>query len=201
MQVHSSYASLGRDFKTTFDDLVKDLNEQQADNERLHREVLAADTTLIEANKASQAALEHVVTEEKEKSAADRQLLMTQITALITANADAQERRLDEKLANVSAGINTAAVTFESKRGAYTEGVGAWSNRSRDILTGVAKSRDAVKMKIKSDFAVRCYPLLSTSMSLTSLRRPLLSTPPRLKTQPPLSTQAQSRLSKGRWRI
>jgi kinesin family protein 11 len=53
-QVHSSYASLGRDFKTTFDDLVKDLNDQQAENERLHQQVLDANVALIAANKTSQ---------------------------------------------------------------------------------------------------------------------------------------------------
>ncbi|KAI8937543.1 hypothetical protein NX059_005261 [Plenodomus lindquistii] len=176
MQVHASYASLGRDFKTTFDDLVKDLNEQQADNERLHQEVLEADTTMIEASKASQAALEQVVAEEKQKSAEDRQQLLTQITALITANADAQEKRLDEKLASVSAAISAANVTFESKQDAYTEGVSAWSNRSRDILAGVSKSRDAVKTKIKSDFAAATEQSTSIKDTTTSVHASTVKT-------------------------
>ena len=201
-QVHASYASLGRDFKTTFDDLVRELNDQQADNERLHREVLEANTTLIAANKVSQAALEQVATDEKEQSAKDHQQLLAQITALITANAEGQEKRLDEKLANVSAGVRAATVTFESRQNAHSEGVNVWSNRSRDILASVAKSRDAVKLKIKSDFAVRYKLSVSTSsMVLIRSRRPLRSTPPRSETQLPPSTQAQSRLSKDRWRI
>lgn len=168
-QVHSSYASLGRDFKTTFDDLVKDLNEQQAENERLHQHVLDANAALVKANKASQGQIAHIVDEEKHKSAEERHRLLTQITALISATADAQEMRLDEKLSNVSEGINAANATFETKQGAYTEGVYAWSTRSQDILAGVSKSRDTVKTKIKSDFAVSCICLFKLRKILTLL--------------------------------
>jgi kinesin family protein 11 len=200
-QVHTSYASLGRDFKTTFDDLVKDLNEQQAENERLHQHVLDANTALVKANKASQGQIAHIVDEEKQKSAEERQRLLTQITALISATADAQEMRLDEKLSNVSEGISTANTVFETKQGAYTEGVNAWSNRSQDILAGVSKSRDTVKTKIKSDFAVSRTYFPSPSQTLTFYDRLLLSIRRRSRTQQPLCTQALSRLSKPRWHI
>lgn len=153
-QVHSSYASLGRDFKTTFDDLVKDLNEQKAENERLHQQVLDANAALVKANKNSQGQIAHIVDEEKQKSAEERQRLLSQITALIGATADAQEMRLSEKLSNVSEEIGAANAAFESEQDKYTEGINAWSTKSNDILAGVSKSRDAVKTKIKSDFAV-----------------------------------------------
>ncbi|EMD89991.1 hypothetical protein COCHEDRAFT_1106217 [Bipolaris maydis C5] len=153
-QVHSSYASLGRDFKTTFDDLVKDLNDQQAENERLHQQVVEANTALIEAHKASEGQLAKLVDEEKQKSAEDRQELLAQITALMTANADAQEKRLEERLSAVRGEIAAANTAFEAKQSAYSEGVNAWSDKSRDILAGVSKSRETVKTKIKSDFAV-----------------------------------------------
>jgi kinesin family protein 11 len=200
-QVHTSYASLGRDFKTTFDDLVKDLNEQQAENERLHQHVLDANTALMKANKASQGQIAHVVDEEKQKSAEERHRLLTQITALISATADAQEMRLEEKLSNVSEEISTANAAFETKQGAYTEGVNAWSNRSQDILAGVSKSRDTVKTKIKSDFAVSCAYFPSPSQTLTFYDRLLLSIRRRSRTRQPLCMQALSRPSKLRWHI
>jgi kinesin family protein 11 len=153
-QVHASYASLGRDFKTTFDDLVKDLNEQQAENERLHQQVVEANTALIEANKASEGQLAKLVDEEKQKSAEDRQELLSQITALMTANASAQEKRLEERLSAVREEIAAANAAYEAKQDVYREGVNAWTEKSRDILAGVSKSRETVKTKIKSDFAV-----------------------------------------------
>lgn len=201
MQVHASYASLGRDFKTTFDDLVRDLNEQQADNEHLHQQVLDANTALIEANKASQATLVEVVEEEKEQSAVDRQQLLTQITALVSANAEAQEKRLSEKLSSVSERISAANVAFESRQGAYTEGVNAWSNRSRDILAGVSKSRDVVKTKIKSDFAVSSASDYIHEHMLINIARPLLSTLLRSRIPPPPFMKALSRLSRHKWHI
>jgi kinesin family protein 11 len=175
-QVHASYASLGRDFKTTFDDLVKDLNEQQAEIERLHQQVLEANAALVEANKASQSRLQQAIDEEKQQSAGDRQQLLSQITVLINGNAEAQEKRLDEKLAAVREEITAANVAFETKQGAYTEGATAWSNRSRDILAGVSRSRDVVKSKIKSDFAAATQHSTSIRATTTSVHESTVKT-------------------------
>ena len=153
-QVHTSYASLGKAFKGTFDDLVKNLNDQQAENDRLHQQVIDANATLIEANKASQGQLVEVVQEEKQKSAEDRHQLLSQITALINANAEAQEERLNIRLLAVSEEIGSANTAFETRQATYTDGVHARTNRSKEILAGVSKSRDTVKTKIQSDFAV-----------------------------------------------
>jgi kinesin family protein 11 len=175
-QVHASYAGLGRDFKTTFDDLVKDLNEQQAEIERLHQQVLEANATLVEANKASQGRLQQVVEEEKQRSAEDRQQLLSQITSLINGNAESQEKRLHEKLSAAREEITAANVAFEAKQGVYTEGATAWSNRSRDMLAGVAKSRDVVKTKIKSDFAVATQHSTSIRDTTTSVHESTVKT-------------------------
>ncbi|KAF2032229.1 kinesin-domain-containing protein [Setomelanomma holmii] len=175
-QVHSSYASLGRDFKTTFDDLVKDLNEQQAENERLHQQVLEANAALVKANKASQGQIAHIVDEEKQRSAEERQRLLSQITALVSATADAQEVRLSEKLAGVSDEIGAASTAFEAKQDTYTSGITSWSSRSQDILAGVSKSRDAVKTKIKSDFAVATQHSTSIKDTTTSVHASTVKT-------------------------
>jgi kinesin family protein 11 len=175
-QVHSSYASLGRDFKTTFDDLVKDLNDQQAENERLHQQVLDANVALIAANKTSQGQIAHIVDEEKHKAAEERHRLLSQITALVSATADAQEMRLSEKLSGVSKDLVTANTSFEAKQDTYTEGITSWSSRSQDILAGVSKSRDAVKTKIKSDFAAATQHSTSIKDTTTSVHATAIKT-------------------------
>ncbi|CAE7205401.1 hypothetical protein CFE70_008614 [Pyrenophora teres f. teres 0-1] len=175
-QVHASYAGLGRDFKTTFDDLVKDLNDQQAENERLHQQVVETNAALIEANKASQDQLAKVVDEEKQKSAEDRQQLLSQITALVNASADAQEKRLDDRLSAMREEIQATNSVFEEKQGAYSEGVKAWSDKSRDILAGVSKSRDVVKTKIKSDFAAATQHSTSIKETTTSVHESTVKT-------------------------
>ncbi len=198
-QVHASYASLGRDFKTTFDDLVKDLNEQQAENERLHQQVLASNAALINANKASQSRLMEVVEEEKQQSADDREQLLSQITALVNANAEAQKQRLNNKLSAVSDEISTSSTSFEAKQDAYNEGVTAWSNQSRNILANVSKSRDMVKAKIKTDFAVRLPISQAQFRILTMISRWPRNTRLRSRTRPHQFTQAQSRPLKPKW--
>lgn len=164
-QVHTSYASLGKAFKGTFDELVKNLNDQQVENDRLHQEVLDANVALLKANKVSQGNLVQVVDEEREKSADDRQQLLIQITALMESNAKAQEERLSARLLAVSEDIGKANTAFEARQSAYSEGVIAQTNRSKEILAGVSKSRDVVKSKIQADFAVsyssRIYQILT----------------------------------------
>ncbi|KAF2867849.1 kinesin family protein-like protein [Massariosphaeria phaeospora] len=168
-QLHSSYASLGREFKTTFDDLVKDLNDQQAANETLHQHFQEANSALVESNAASQGRLVEVVDEEKLKSAEERQLLLAQITSLINSDADAREKRMNERITTVSENMGVAKATFEAQRSTYKDGVSAWVGRSKDILFGVSKSRDGVKSKIKADFTAATQHSTSIKETTTSV--------------------------------
>ena len=151
-ELHQSYANLGRDFKATFDGLVKSLNAQQAENDRLHAEVLEANAALLAANSHTQGRLAQVVDEEKQKSTEERQELLQQITALLGANADAQDMRMNEKLASVGAELGAANAAFETQQSAYVAGIEAWNNQSKSIVAGVTTSRDAMKTKLRGDY-------------------------------------------------
>lgn len=167
--MHSSYASLGKDFKSTFDDLVKDLNEQQADNERLHQQILEANSALMDANNSTRGQLADVVAEEKQKSIEERQQLVLQLTSLINANAEAQEQRLTDRMSDINQGIGAATLAYETKQGAYSNGMDAWSTKSKDILTGISRSREGVKTKIKGDFAAATQHSTSLKDTTTSV--------------------------------
>lgn len=151
-ELHQSYANLGRDFKATFDGLVKSLNAQQTENDRLHAQVLEANAALLAANCHTQGRLAQVVDEEKQKSADERQQLLQQITALIGASADAQDQRMNEKLASVGAELGAANAAFETQQDAYTTGVESWNNQSKSIVASVATARDAMKTKLRGDY-------------------------------------------------
>jgi kinesin family protein 11 len=131
------------------------MNDQQSENERLHQQVLEANAALVQANKASQGRLVQVVDEEKQRSIEERQQLLAQITSLITTNAESQNKRLNERISDVCEEMDVASVAFETKQDTYNKGMRTWVDKSKDILTSVSKSRDGVKSKIKSDFAVR----------------------------------------------
>lgn len=110
--------------------------------------------TLVQANKASQSRLIQVVDEEQQKAAEERQQLLTQLTSLVNSNAEAQSKRLNEKLFGVCEDIGVANATFESQQTAYSEGMGNWASKSKDVLAGISKSQEVVKTKIKGDFAM-----------------------------------------------
>lgn len=141
---------------------MKALNEQQVENERLHQRVSEANAALVEANKASQVQLVQLVDEEKEKAAEERQQLLAQVASLINASADAQEKRLSKKVSVVCDTIDVTNGSFETEQAAYTEGMGNWTSKSREILAGVSISRENVKAKLKGDFAVSALHQLFT---------------------------------------
>lgn len=119
----------------------------------MHQQVLAANAAVVQANKASQGRLIQVIDEEKQKSAEERQQLLAQFTSLINANAEAQDKRLNEKVFGVCEDIGAANASFESQQTAYSEGMGNLTSKSKDILVGISKSQEVVKTKIKGDFA------------------------------------------------
>jgi kinesin family protein 11 len=174
------------------------LNEQQAENERLHQQVLEANAAVIEANKASQGRLNQVIDEEKQQLAEERRQLLAQITSLITTNAEAQDMRLTERVSDVCEEMNVANAAFETKQDTYSEGMHSWVDKSKDILVNVSKSRDGVKSKIKLDFAVSiCSPPEKLYTNL--FYRPLLNIRHRSRIRQRQSTRAPSRLSGRKW--
>ena len=66
-QLHTSYASLGRDFKTTFDDLIRQMNEQQVEAEDLRQQMSQANEELAKRSATSNARLAAFVEAEREQ--------------------------------------------------------------------------------------------------------------------------------------
>ncbi|KAF2476623.1 kinesin-domain-containing protein [Lindgomyces ingoldianus] len=162
-ELHSSYSSLGREFKNTFDDLTRCLNEQQDENSQLHLQILNANTALL-------------ADEEKQKSVEERQQLLAQITSLINSSAEVQVERMNERISSVSEEISGANAAFNTKQTAYSQGMSAWSDRSKEIVFGVSKARDNVKAKIKTDFAVATQHSASIKDTTTSVHASTVKT-------------------------
>ncbi|OCL15231.1 kinesin heavy chain [Glonium stellatum] len=162
-QLHSSYASLGRDFKSTFDDLVKHLNEQQAEANQLRQQIAQADKALLGANFTTQDKLSQIIEEEKLKTAEERDHLLAQIALLVSSTAEAQESRITSKIMGINDGIDSAHAAYHTVLNAYEQGMDNWSEKSKDLVSGVVSSRDSIKTKIKADFA-------SANTHMTSLR-------------------------------
>ncbi len=98
--------------------------------------------------------LDTVLTEERQQAAADRQALLSQITALISNTGEVQDARLDKKIASVRNGITASTATFEAARSRYGEGMDTWSQKESSLVGEVLKSRDTLKSKLKKDWMV-----------------------------------------------
>lgn len=152
--MHSSYATLGREFKGTFDELVKQLTEQQNEAQQLRSQLAQASSELLNANIRNQTLLRDALAEEKSRAAEDRKNLLSQMTLLVNATADAQDQRMATTASTLDQAIEEANSTFSTAKTQYSQGMDGWSEKARETVSSVGRSRDSVKTKIKADFAV-----------------------------------------------
>lgn len=98
--------------------------------------------------------IQEVVDEERRQAADDRQQLMAQIGALVTAQAEAQEGRLAEKAALLQKGLRDAGSTLGSSVDRYDESMEAWDGKEEKLLEDVKGSRDTLKTRLQDDWNV-----------------------------------------------
>ncbi|KAL9062561.1 MAG: hypothetical protein Q9157_008815, partial [Trypethelium eluteriae] len=144
--------SLGKDFKSTFDDLIRRLNEQHSEANELRSQIVKADATLLEANKTTQSRLVSALTEQKQKAACERAQLLQDVTNLVNASAEASDRRLDDYVTSIANEIKDSGRIHEQERAKYETGMEGWKQKSKGIIEDVLTSRETVKSKIKGDW-------------------------------------------------
>ena len=151
-QLHNSYSSLGKDFKSIFEDLVKHITAQRSESENLRRQLQAATSAAVLQNASISTRIQEAVDEERRQSADDRQKLLSQITGLINAQAETQETRLAEKAAQIQKSATESTTSLEGAVSTYTEGMDAWDEKENNLLEDVKKSREQLKTKLKDDW-------------------------------------------------
>lgn len=156
--MHSSFVSLGKDLRLTFDDLVKQLDAQQAEAEKLRRELSGACSALIKANEASRMKLRKELAEEKQKGAEDRAKILQHMTAYMSTLLDttgaAQEARMEDQVDSTERELVNATSACQRAQEGYEKSMDAWMHSERAVLAGVLRSRDGIKSKIKTDWTV-----------------------------------------------
>lgn len=152
LQLHTSYSVLGKDFKAIFEDLVRHMTAQRSESDNLRRQLQSATSTIALQNASISSRLQEAVEEERRQAVDDRQKLLTQITALITIQAEAQESRLSERAAQVQKGLSESSTSLDGALVHYDEGMQAWDEKEGEMLEVVKKSRDQLKTKLKDDW-------------------------------------------------
>lgn len=153
-QLHTSYSSLGRDFKSLFEDLLKHLNAQKAEAGLLRQQLSAASEFAMQSFAAASNRLSEVLREEKEQAAAERQNLLSQITNLVMSQGDQQDRRLEAKISEVQKDVLASKEGFESSHALYGKGMDAWNDKEVLLVEEVLRSRETLKSKLKDDWLV-----------------------------------------------
>ncbi|CAI4218514.1 unnamed protein product [Parascedosporium putredinis] len=153
-QLHTSYSSLGKEFKSIFEEMMRHLASQRSEADRLRRQLESATHTMIQQNATLSLRIKEVINEERQQAAEDRQSLLTQIGALINAQAEVQESRLAEKAALLQKGLTDANSTLSGSVDRYGESMATWDKKEGQLLEDVKTSRDTLKTKLKDDWNV-----------------------------------------------
>ncbi|CAK4034914.1 Kinesin bimC [Lecanosticta acicola] len=152
VQLQDSYVSLGRDFKTLFEDLIRRLNEQQAEAQRLRQEIAEANNTFVEAGQSSQARLREAVDKEREIATKERETLITQITSLVNNSAAAQESRMAGYLESANKRIKTSEDEYRVAQQTYGDGMDCWAANGQALVDSSIRARETIKNKLKADW-------------------------------------------------
>lgn len=151
-QLEQSYVSLGKEFKSIFEGLIKRMGEQQGEAERLRQLIASSNTAFVEAGQASQRELQQAMDAEKAAAASERADLLAKISGLINDSASSQQARLDGHLEGASKRIKTSEDEYRSAQQVYGDGMDSWSASTQNLIDSSVKARDVVKSKIRSDW-------------------------------------------------
>jgi len=168
-QLHGSYSSLGRDFKTLFEDLMKHIKSQKSEVDSLRQQLHTASKLALESNAVASKSLDEVLEQERKHAATDRDNLLSQITSLISSQGRAQDERLKTKIGEVQSSILSSKETFEASRATYDHGMDIWNEKEDELVEQVLRSRETLKTKLKEDWVV-CGRLHYLRVSLTNFR-------------------------------
>ncbi|KAL8915835.1 MAG: hypothetical protein Q9172_006621 [Xanthocarpia lactea] len=151
-QLHISYNSLGRDFKSIFEELVKHVTTQKVEADELRSQISSAAQSAMQVEADMSSRLECVLNEERAQAAQDRQDLMSQISLLVTKSGEAQDARWQSKINVVRSDILSSRSIFETEEKKYNRSMDVWSKKETLLLEEVAKSRDNLKSRMKKDW-------------------------------------------------
>jgi kinesin family protein 11 len=153
-QLHTSYSTLGRDFKSMFEDLTKQLNAQKAEADRLRSELQEANRLNIESCETASSQLGICLENERVAAQGDRQALLSQIHQLIENSGSKQEKRISAAIHTTQTHLTESRAAFELANSDYNNGMEKWVEKDNALVIQVNESRDALKSKMKKDWTV-----------------------------------------------
>ncbi|KAL1882105.1 hypothetical protein VTK73DRAFT_2196 [Phialemonium thermophilum] len=151
-QLHSSYSSLGKDFKTLFEELCRQINSQKAESDRLRRQLESATDVIMRSNQSISEQVQEALAQEREQAAEERQQLLSQITTLITSQAELQESRIAGKTSLIQKSFAESNKAFRGSVTQYSVGMDTWNAKGNELLDEISSTKSILKKKLKDDW-------------------------------------------------
>lgn len=154
-QLHSSYSTLGKDFKTMFEDMAKHLDEQKSEVHKLRLELQAANRQTVEANRKASSNLAQVLEEEHASAQAERETLMSHIRGLLEDSSHKQNNRLKGKFDTLRTDISASGDSLEQATAQHDRHIDEWIFKEEQFAKDITASKDEIKTRMQNDWEVR----------------------------------------------
>lgn len=151
-QLHSSYSTLGKDFKTMFEDMAKHLDEQKSEVHKLRLELQAANRQTVEANRKASSNLAQVLEEEHASAQAERENLMSHIRGLLEDSSHKQNNRLKGKFDILRTDISASGDSLEQATAQHDRHIDEWIFKEEQFAKDITASKDEIKTRMQNDW-------------------------------------------------
>ncbi|KAJ5807676.1 hypothetical protein N7447_011132 [Penicillium robsamsonii] len=151
-QLHSSYSTLGKDFKTMFEDMAKHLDEQKSEVHKLRLELQTANRQTVEANRKASSNLAQVLEEEHASAQADRETLMSHIRGLLEDSNHKQNNRLKGKVDALRTDLSASGDSLEQATAQHDRHIDEWIFKEEQFAKDITASKDEIKTRMQKDW-------------------------------------------------
>ena len=156
-QLHASYAGLGRDFKSIFEDITRQLTTQKSEVEQLRQALHEANQKQIATSEDVSQQLQDCLEDERKVSQHHRQALLGQIGDLIEQSAALQENRIQSRIELSRNNLSASCSDFQRAHKIHAEGMDRWAQQDAKLIECVTHSRDELKKRMKTDWTVSIF--------------------------------------------
>ncbi|KAL6233323.1 kinesin-like protein bimC [Aspergillus navahoensis] len=151
-QLHTSFSNLGRDLKSIFETMTTHLSEQRNEIDRLRAELQNSNRQNIETTHKASAHLAQAIEEEHVAAEADREILMSQIKALVDESHQKQFSRLKTKIDGVRTEISSSGDMLEQATTQHDRQIDEWVFKSEQFAKDINASKDEIKARLQNDW-------------------------------------------------
>ncbi|CAG7945236.1 unnamed protein product [Penicillium olsonii] len=151
-QLHTSYSTLGKDFKSMFESMAKHLDEQKSEVNKLRLELQAANRQTVEANRKASSNLAQVLDEEQANAQAERDTLMSHIRGLLEDSTKRQNNRLKGKFDTLRSDISASGDSLEHATAQHDRHVDEWIFKEEQFAKDIAASKEEIKTRMQNDW-------------------------------------------------